>query len=140
MTIEPIPPHVLLSYDIRTALSKVDMYPIKAYALKRYQNENNINPDFAMLIPQGSPTDQKLRAIEAQIIDDLIITMINSFEHTWIQRDLRHVTLEEQSFFNTQSDFRHELFMCVRIQPEFAGVFAHYQRISESIFLAVPKY
>lgn len=140
MTLEPIPPYVLLAYDIRAALAKLDMYPIKAYALKRYQSENNINPDYAMVIKSQSVTDQKLQALEAQVIDDIIITMINDFEHTWIQRDLRHITNEELSFIHSQTDFKYELFRCVRINPEFAGMFAHYQRLGESIFLAVPKY
>lgn len=140
MTIEPVPPHVLLTYDIRAALRLLDMYPIKKYALDRYQRENNINPDYAMIIKSQSPTDQKLRALEAQVIDDVIITMINGFEHTWIQRDLRHMTHEEILFVSSQAAFRHELFHSVRINPEYAGMFAHYQRIGESIFLAVPKY
>lgn len=140
MTIDPIPPHTLLSYDIRVALRYIDMYPVKHFALARYQAENNINPDYAMIIRSESPMDQKLKAIEAQVIDDLVITMLNGFDHTWIQRDLRHVTHKEQMFFNEQAAFRHELFMSVRIPPEFAGMFAHYQRIGESIFLAVPKY
>lgn len=140
MTIDPVPPYVLLTYDIRMALKLIDMYPVKHFAMARYQAENNINPDYAMIIKSESPTDQKLRAIEAQVIDDLIITMLNGFDHTWVQRDLRHLTQKEQSFFNEQNAFRHELFMSVRIPPEFAGMFAHYQRIGESIFLAVPKY
>lgn len=140
MTIDPVPPHVLLTYDIRSALKLIEMFPVKHFALARYQDENNINPDHAMIIRKASPTDQKLTAIEAQVIDDLIITLLNGFEHTWVQRDLRHVTHKEQTFFNEQVAFRHELFMSVRIPPEFAGVFAHYQRIGESIFLAVPKY
>lgn len=140
MTIDPVPPHVLLTYDIRAALTLLDMYPIKTYALNRYQAENNINPDHAIIYKLQSATDQKLRAIEAQVVDDLIITMLNSFEHTWIQRDLRHVTDRELTFFNEMAAFRHELFMSVRIPTEYAGMFAHYQRIGESIFLAVPKY
>ncbi len=140
MTIEPVPEHILLSYDVRSALQLLDMYPVKAYALQRYKRENNLNPDFAIVIQSQSPTDQKLRALEAQVIDDLIITTINGFEHTWIQRDLRHMTHNEILFASDQAAFRHELFHTVRINPEFAGMFAHYQRIGESIFLAVPKY
>lgn len=140
MTIDPIPPHTLLSFDIRPVLATLDMYPIKAFALSRYQAENNINPDHALLYTLASPMAQKLQAIQEQVIDDFIISSINGFEHTWIQRDLRHVTHKELLFFSEQTQARHELYLCARFKSEFAGMFAHYQRIGNTIFLAIPKY
>lgn len=140
MTVDPIPPHTMLAFDIRPVLALLDLYPVKAFAIQRWQLENNLNPDHAFIIHRGSPTDQKLQAIEAQVVDDFIISSINNFEHTWIQRDLRHLTRKELLFFNEQAKAREELYRCVRVPHDFAGMFAHYQRIGDTIFLVIPKY
>lgn len=140
MVIEPIPPHVLLSFDIRPVLTNLDMYSIQVLADSRYREENNINPDYAMIVQSNTIVDQKIQALKAQVIDDFIITTINSFEHTWIQRDLKHITFKEMNIFDDQLKARSELYQCVRFQPEYAGMFAHYQRIGDTIFIAVPKY
>lgn len=140
MSLVPIPPHDLFTFDVRPVLNMLDMHHIGVCAMNRYQADNNINPDYAMYIPLGSVTDQKLVAYRAQVIDDFIATAINSFEHTWIQRDLSRMTPLEIRCFGEMTPAWHALFRCITLKPEYAGSFAHYQRINDSIFLAIPKY
>lgn len=140
MTIDPIPPHTLVSFDIRPVLTNLDMYAVKSFATQRWQRDNNINPDYAMLYKIGSPTDQKLKAYEAQVIDDFIIATFNSFEFTWIQRDQSHVTPKEHEWFFREEEARRMLFRCAQMRNEFAGMFAHYQRLGDTMFLVVPKF
>lgn len=140
MTLVPIPPHDLLVFDIRSVLRTLDSHLIQVCAWARYQTDNNINPDHAALIQQGSTTDQKLIAYKAQVIDDFIVMAINSFEHTWIQRDLSRITPKEKDCYEELHVSWRELFRSIKFKPEYAGMFAHYQRINESIFIAIPKY
>lgn len=140
MTVEPIPPHVLCTFDIRPVLMAMDMYAVRSFATQRWQELENRNPDHAFIYKMGSPTAQKLEAIQAQVIDDFIIHTYNSFEHTWIQRDQRHLTPKELDWYARENDARRALFRAVQLNHDYAGMFAHYQRIGDSMFLLVPKY
>lgn len=140
MTVEPIPAHVICTFDIRPVLMKLDMYAVRAFATQRWQELENRNPNHAFIYSVKSPTAQKLEAIQAQVIDDFIIHTYNTFEHTWIQRDQRHVTDKELDWFYREVDARRELFRAVQLKPDYAGMFAHYQRLGDSMFLVVPKY
>lgn len=136
----PILPHVMLAFDIRPVMPLLDLYHINYIAQTRYLREIGHNPDHAFLLKQGSEGDQKIRVHRENVIDDLICRAINSFEHTWVHRNLRNITHDEQRAFESCHLAWSALYRCIIFQPEHAGLFAHYQRINDSIFLAVPKY
>lgn len=134
------PKYELNTFDIRPVMPLIDHSVIRRLAFMRHDHRIGRNPDHAMIIKQGSEYDQRVRITEAEIIDDFICTAINSFEHTWIHRDLRHMTAMEQAQYHNFSDAWSALYRCIHFKPEHAGMFAHYQRIGDSIFLAVPKF
>lgn len=132
--------HIMLTFDIRPVLPLLDLSFINHCALVRYHAEIGHNPDHAFLYKTGSEADQKIRVHRENVIDDLICKAINSFEHTWIHRDLGKLTQQELHAYNACSSAWSALYKCVIFQPEHAGLFAHYQRIGDAIFIAVPTY
>lgn len=132
--------HTLLTFDIRPVLPLLDLAFINHCALQRHHKDIGHNPDHAFIIQSGSVADQKIRVHRENVIDDLICKAINSFEHTWVHRNLGSLTKEEQRAYDECHSAWSALYLCITFQPEHAGTFAHYQRINDSIFLAVPKY
>ena len=133
-------PFDLLTFDIRPVLPVLDHDVIRRIAFMRYDKRTGRNPDHAMIIPRGSEYDQRVAITSGEIIDDFISMAINSFEHTWVHRDLRHMTEAELSTYREFTEAWRALYKCIHFKPEYAGMFAHYQRINDAIFLAVPKY
>jgi hypothetical protein len=133
-------PYDLLTFDIRPVLPLIDHSMIRSLAFQRHDQRIGRNPDHAMIIPQGSEYDQRVRITTDEILDDFICTAINSYEHTWVHRDLRHMTEAERRIHGEFPEAWRALYQSIHFKPEYAGMFAHYQRINDSIFLAVPKY
>lgn len=130
----------LLTFDIRPAITLIDHEVIRRLAFMRYDKRTGRNPEHAMLITQGSEYGQRVRITSEEILDDFIATAINSFEHTWIHRNLSHLTEAETRVYQDHSDAWRALYQSIHFESEYAGMFAHYQRINDAIFLAVPKY
>lgn len=139
MSANPVP-HILLTFDIRPVLTLLDMAFIPGLAIARHNRLTGHNPDHAQIIQFGSETDQKIRITREVIIDDFICMAINSFEHTWVHRDLKHITPAEHRAYNECREAWQALYRCLIFKPEHAGMFAHYQRINDSIFLAIPQH
>ena len=133
-------PYDLLTFDIRSVLPFIDHGVIRQLAHMRYDLRSGRNPDHAMIIKRGCEYDQRVRITTDEILDDFICTAINSFEHTWVHRDLRHMTEAEFRQYDEFPEAWRALYQSIHFKPEYAGMFAHYQRINDSIFLAVPKY
>lgn len=134
------PKYDLNTFDIRPVLPLIDHSVLRRLAFLRHDARIGRNSDHAMIIKAGGEYDQRVRITEAEILDDFICTAINSFEHTWVHRDLRHMTPVEKTQYHNFSDAWSALYRCIHFKPEYAGMFAHYQRINDSIFLAVPTF
>lgn len=130
----------LLTFDIRPVMTLIDHDVIRRMAFLRYDQRTGRNPDHAMIIKRGSEYDQRVRITSDEILDDFISLAINSFEHTWVHRNLSHITDAEKRIYQDLTDAWSALYKCIHFKPEYAGMFAHYQRINDAIFLAVPKY
>lgn len=130
----------LLTFDIRPAITLIDHDVVRRMAFLRYDKTTGRNSDHAMIITRGSEHDQRVRITSDEILDDFFSLAINSFEHTWIHRNLSHVTEAEKRVYQEFPEAWSALYKCIHFKPEYAGMFAHYQRINDAIFLAVPKY
>lgn len=140
MSVNTPQPYDLLSFDIRPVLLLIDHSLIRRLAFIRHGQRMGMNPNNAILVKQGCEYDQRVRITGDEIIDDFISLAINSFEHTWVHRNLSHISEAEKTVYNDSSNVWRMLYQCVSFRPEYAGLFAHYQRVNDSIFLAIPKY
>lgn len=129
----------LHTFDIRPIFQHLDQAYILRLAFNRQDALSGRNPDHAVIIKQGSEHDQKIRIMAQTVIDDFICMAINSFEHTWVHRNLKHITAEEQKAYMACDEAWSALYRCINFNQIPAGMFAHYQRVNDSIFLAVPK-
>ncbi len=136
----PILPHDLLTFDIRPVLPLLDILPLNHCAIARHHLEVGHNPNYAFLFKEGSEADKMIRVHRDNILDDWICKAINSFEHTWVKRPLSQLTKEELRGYELNHPAWTALYRCLHLKPEYAGMYAHYQRINDSIFLAIPKY
>lgn len=129
----------LHTFDIRPIFQHLDQAYILRLAFNRHDASIGRDPSHAMLYTLGGEYDQKAKITAAQILDDFICMAINSFEHTWVHRNLKHITAEEQKAYMACQDAWSALYRCINFNQISAGMFAHYQRVNDSIFLAVPK-
>ena len=118
-------PHSLHAFDIRPVLPLLDLHFINHCAIARYHKEVGHNPDHAFIMTTGSEADQKIRVHRDNFIDDLICRAINSFEHTWVHRNLNNITHEEQRAFEAGHLAWSALYKCIIFQPEHAGISDH---------------
>lgn len=133
-------PYDLHVFDIRPVLPLIDHDALRRIAFLRYDKRTGRNSDHAMIITKGSEYDQRVRITSDEILDDFISIAINTFEHTWVHRNLSHVSDVEHKLYREFPEAWRALYQCIHFQPEHAGLFAHYQRINDAIYLAIPKY
>lgn len=136
----PMNKYDLVTMDIRPVMPLLDLQSIRRLAYTRHDQLIGRDPNHAMIFKIDGEYNQKAIITSENILDDFICKAINSFEHTWVHRNLSHLTPHEIRVYQEQSEAWSALYKCLVFDPAHAGMFAHYQRIKDSIFLAIPKF